>query len=186
MIEEQKRRQIIDLVKREVVPAIGCTEPIAVALCVAKARETLGIVPERITVFLSANMLKNAMGVGIPGTGMVGLPIAVALGAIVGKSSYELEVLRDVDADAVEKGKRYIDEGRVDVKLKDGTCDKLYIETIAQHTARTARCVIAGGHTHFTRIELDGVTLLDDSATQHGQENGEEEELCLRDRKSVV
>lgn len=180
MIEEQKRRQIIDLVKREVVPAIGCTEPIAVALCVAKARETLGIVPERITVFLSANMLKNAMGVGIPGTGMVGLPIAVALGAIVGKSSYELEVLRDVDADAVEKGKRYIDEGRVDVKLKDGTCDKLYIETIAQHTAHTARCVIAGGHTHFTRIELDGVTLLDDSATQHGQENGEEEELCLR------
>ena len=106
MIEEQKRRQIIDLVKREVVPAIGCTEPIAVALCVAKARETLGIVPERITVFLSANMLKNAMGVGIPGTGMVGLPIAVALGAIVGKSSYELEVLRDVDTDAVEKGKR--------------------------------------------------------------------------------
>ena len=75
---ESERRQIIELIKREVIPAIGCTEPIAVALCVAKAAETLGIRPEKIEVLLSANILKNAMGVGIPGTGMVGLPIAVA------------------------------------------------------------------------------------------------------------
>ena len=77
---ESERRQIIELIKKEVIPAIGCTEPIAVALCVAKAAETLGVKPEKIDVLLSANILKNAMGVGIPGTGMVGLPIAVALG----------------------------------------------------------------------------------------------------------
>ena len=76
---ESERRQIIELIKKEVIPAIGCTEPIAVALCVAKAAETLGAKPEKIEVLLSANILKNAMGVGIPGTGMVGLPIAVAL-----------------------------------------------------------------------------------------------------------
>ena len=86
---ESERRQIIELIKREVIPAIGCTEPIAVALCVAKAAETLGMRPEKIEVLLSANILKNAMGVGIPGTGMVGLPIAVALGALIGKSEYQ-------------------------------------------------------------------------------------------------
>ena len=99
---ESERRQIIELIKREVIPAIGCTEPIAVALCVAKAAETLGIRPEKIEVLLSANILKNAMGVGIPGTGMVGLPIAVALGALIGKSEYQLEVLKDCTPEAVE------------------------------------------------------------------------------------
>ena len=82
MITETERKRIIDLIHQEVVPAIGCTEPIAVALCVAKATETLGTKPEKRNVLLSANILKNAMGVGIPGTGMIGLPIAIALGAL--------------------------------------------------------------------------------------------------------
>jgi len=100
---ESERKQIIDLIKKEVIPAIGCTEPIAVALCVAKAAETLGMKPEKIEVLLSANILKNAMGVGIPGTDMVGLPIAVALGALIGRSEYQLEVLRDCTPEAVEQ-----------------------------------------------------------------------------------
>ena len=78
---ESERRQIIELIKKEVIPAIGCTEPIAVALAAAKAAEVLGRKPEKIEVYLSANILKNAMGVGIPGTGMVGLPIAIASGS---------------------------------------------------------------------------------------------------------
>ena len=86
MFTPAERKAIISLIKREVVPAIGCTEPMAVALCTARAREVLGILPEHIDVRLSANILKNAMGVGIPGTGMIGLPIAVALGAIIGLS----------------------------------------------------------------------------------------------------
>ena len=93
----EERKEIIALMNREIIPAIGCTEPIAVALCVAKATETLGTRPEHIEARLSANVLKNAMGVGIPGTGMTGLPIAMALGALVGKSEYELEVLKDAD-----------------------------------------------------------------------------------------
>lgn len=105
IIAKPEREQIIALIKREVVPAIGCTEPIAVALCVAKATETLGCHPENIKVFLSANILKNAMGVGIPGTDMIGLPIAVALGALIGKSEYQLEVLKDSNPEAVEAGK---------------------------------------------------------------------------------
>ena len=107
-MEKFLREQIIDLVKSEVVPAVGCTEPIAVALCVAKAAEVLGTSPEQIDVLLSANILKNAMGVGIPGTGMIGLPIAVALGALIGKSVYGLEVLKDVTDEAVSAVAQYL------------------------------------------------------------------------------
>ena len=96
--------QILDLIHREVIPAIGCTEPVAVALASAKAAEILNKKADRIDVFLSANILKNAMGVGIPGTGMVGLPIAIALGSLIGKSEYGLEVLRDLTPSALEEG----------------------------------------------------------------------------------
>lgn len=160
MIEAEKRKSIIDLVKREVVPAMGCTEPIAVALCVAKATEVLGNTPEKINVYLSANMLKNAMGVGIPGTGMVGLPIAVALGALVGKSEYQLEVLRDVTPEAVEHGKAYIAENRVSVDLKNGECDKLYIEANVETCGDKSKVVISGGHTNFVHIEKNGEVIL--------------------------
>ena len=88
MFSPNERAKIIALINREVVPAIGCTEPIAVALCTARAAELLDTQPEKIEVRLSANILKNAMGVGIPGTGMIGLPIAVALGALVGRSEW--------------------------------------------------------------------------------------------------
>ena len=98
------KTQIIDLIHREVIPAIGCTEPIAVALAAAKAAEVLGRKPEKIEVYLSANILKNAMGVGIPGTGMVGLPIAIALGSIIGKSAYGLEVLKDLTPEGLKEG----------------------------------------------------------------------------------
>lgn len=157
MMEPKERRRIIDLVRREVVPAIGCTEPIAVALCVAKACETLGARPDHIAVSLSANILKNAMGVGIPGTGMVGLPIAVALGALCGHSSYGLEVLADVTPQLVEQGKAYIAEGRIDIGMKDGECDKLYIEIHAEADGHEACAIIQGGHTTFTHVSLDGV-----------------------------
>ena len=78
LLEKTERQRIINLVRQQVVPAVGCTEPVCVALCVAKAAETLGTAPQQVDVYLSANILKNAMGGGIPGTGMVGLPIAVA------------------------------------------------------------------------------------------------------------
>ena len=102
----QEQSQIIRLIRQEVVPAIGCTEPVAVALAAAKAKEMLGTVPDKIFVNLSTNMLKNTMGVGIPGTGMYGLPIAVALGVLIGKSEYQLEVLKDTRPESVAKAKK--------------------------------------------------------------------------------
>lgn len=121
MIDKQTRDAIIALVHQEVVPAIGCTEPMCVALCTARATEKLGQKPERIEARLSGNILKNAMGVGIPGTGMIGLPIAIALGALIGKSEYQLEVLKDLTPEALEAGKQYVAEKRIDIQQKKGS-----------------------------------------------------------------
>ncbi len=162
MLSRPERQQIIDLIRREVVPAIGCTEPVAVALCTARTAESLGVLPEKIAVRLSANVLKNAMGVGIPGTGMIGLPIAVALGALVGRSEYGLEVLRDVTPEAVEHGKRYIDRKRISIALKEGIAEKLYIEVEAEAAGHRAVAVIAGGHTRFVYAACDGRVELDE------------------------
>lgn len=174
MLPVSERKQIIDLIHREVIPAIGCTEPIAVALCVARATETLGSVPERIAVRLSANILKNAMGVGIPGTGMIGLPIAVALGALIGRSEYQLEVLRDVTPEAVERGRQMIDQKRISIALKEGIAEKLYIEAEVEAAGHKALAVIAGGHTTFVYVERDGEVLLDRRrAAASDEEEGE-------------
>ena len=148
------KEEIIALIKREVIPAMGCTEPMAVSLCTAMAAEELGMQPEEIDVLLSANILKNAMGVGIPGTGMVGLPIAVALGALIGKSDYQPEVLRDVTPDDVQRGKTFIDEGRIHIALKEnipevmGYDEKLYIEVTCKAAGKQATSIIAREHTH--------------------------------------
>lgn len=180
MLSSECRKEIIDLINREVVPAMGCTEPVAVSLCTAKAVETLGAEPEEIVVYLSPNVLKNAMGVGIPGTGMIGLPIAIALGAIVGKSEYQLEVLRDVNPEAVEKGRKMIDEGRVKVDVKKGDCETLYIEVEALAAGHKATAVIAGAHTNFVYIVKDEEVLVDNRIPASATSEAQHVELTLR------
>ena len=180
MIEEKTREQIIALMKREVVPAVGCTEPMAVALCVSRATEALGCRPEKITALLSANILKNAMGVGIPGTGMIGLPIAIALGALIGKSEYQLEVIKDVRPEAIEQGKRYIDEGRIDIQLKQDCCDKLYVEVLCEGGGHKSSAIIQGSHTHFISVTRDGQVLLDEQAGSSASDDSGDIALNLR------
>ena len=124
MIDKTTRQRIIALINKEVVPAMGCTEPMAVALAVAKSKEMVGTVPERIEARLSANILKNAMGVGIPGTGMIGLPIAIALGAIIGNSAYGLEVLKDITPTAIDEARRYVAANRIDIGLKEDISER--------------------------------------------------------------
>ncbi|MBO4851966.1 MAG: serine dehydratase subunit alpha family protein [Prevotella sp.] len=158
---KEERAAIIALMRREVVPAVGCTEPIAVALCVTRARELLGYEPEAVELSLSANILKNAMGVGIPGTGMVGLPIAVALGALVGRSDYQLEVLKDIDAEAVARGRRFVEEGRISIQLEEEDPDKLYIRALCRAGGHEGEAVIKGSHTTFVFLRRDDEVRLD-------------------------
>ena len=161
MISKTEREKIIALIQREVVPAIGCTEPIAVALCVAKATELLGKRPQQIKALLSANILKNAMGVGIPGTGMIGLPIAIALGALIGKSKYELEVLKDCTPADVEEGKKMIAADAIHIELKEKIQEKLYIEIHCSTDNEEATAIISGGHTNFVYLSNSQGVLMD-------------------------
>ena len=159
MVNKELRERIIALIHQEVVPAIGCTEPMCVALCTAKATEKLGCRPERIEALLSANILKNAMGVGIPGTGMIGLPIAIALGALIGKSVYQLEVLKDLTPEALEEGKRYVAENRIAIKQKENISEKLYAEIICTAGDKKATAIIAGSHTNFVDSETSQTSM---------------------------
>jgi L-cysteine desulfidase len=164
IMDTKERHNIITLVKREVVPAIGCTEPVAVALCAAKSKEILGRIPQEIRVLLSANVLKNAMGVGIPGTGgMIGLPIAVALGVLAGKSEYLLEVFKDVTPKTLVAGRKMVEDKIIDIKLKDNPSDKLYIEVLCTANGDTARAIIAGQHTNFVFSSINNSVLLDET-----------------------
>lgn len=144
-----KSSDILTLLHQEVVPAIGCTEPMCVALCVARAKEQLGCEPDAITVSVSKNIYKNAMGVGIPCTGMSGLPIAIALGATIGKSAYELEVLRDTTPEAVAYAKSYMQRVPFTITIAHDAPDMLYVHVVVSREGRTAEATIQGSHTHF-------------------------------------
>lgn len=180
MIDKSERERIIALINREVVPAIGCTEPITVALCVAKAAETLNQRPQKIQVLLSANILKNAMGVGIPGTDMIGLPIAVALGALIGKSEYQLEVLKDSTPEAVEAGKKMIEAQAIQISLKENIEEKLYIEVTCMAGEEKATAIISGGHTNFVYLSKNDSVLMDKRSGTSGETEEESVELNLK------
>lgn len=171
-MDNKTKAQIIKLIHQEVIPAIGCTEPVAVALAAAKAAETLGAKPTKIEVFLSANILKNAMGVGIPGTGMVGLPIAIALGSLIGKSAYGLEVLRDLTPDALAEGKQMIESKCIHIALKENV-DKLYIEVNCSAGEDTSKVIICHEHTNIIYVEKNGEVL-----TDLRQSRNDSEEVC--------
>ena len=141
--------QLLHLLRSEVIPAIGCTEPIAVALCVARAKELLGCEPDAITVYLSKNVYKNALAVGIPNTGMTGLPIAIALGATVGKSEYMLEVLRDATPETVAYAKDYMLRVPARIHVNYEAPSILYIHAEVRKGDQTAQATIMDEHTNF-------------------------------------
>lgn len=186
MLPKEKRESIISLIHREVVPALGCTEPAAVALCVAKATELLGTLPDQINLRLSSNILKNAMGVGIPGTGMIGLPIAVALGALIGKSEYGLEVLRDVTPEAVERGKEYIDRKGINIRLCEDAPSNLHIDVEVIHDTDRVRTIISREHTNFIYLEKNRAVIYNEPPrdSDENKETAGEKDVAL-DMKTV-
>jgi len=150
----------IHLLRRKVVPALGCTEPVAVALASAHCRELLGEIPQRITVLVSGNLYKNGMGVGVPGTGMVGLSIAAAIGAIAGDAQAGLQVLKNVQSDHVQAARALMDAVQVSVKEVD---DPLYAEVLAESGVNSARVVICHEHSHVVLRERNGVCLFQEA-----------------------
>lgn len=143
-----------DLINEEVKPATGCTEPIAIALCVANARRVLGEKVEKILLKLSPNIIKNAMGVGIPGTKEVGIFIAAALGVIMGDEEAGLEVLANVKEADVELAKDYVNRGLVQVEI-DNSESKLYICSEVFGLNHSAQVIIKDNHTNIVSIQRD-------------------------------
>mgnify|MGYP002741678913 FL=1 len=163
MLTTHQYEQIGHLIRREVVPATGCTEPAAVALTVAYAAAVLPGTVQTAEVLLSTNMLKNAMGVGIPGTGMFGIPIAIALGIVLAAPEKQLELLDSFSDEELARAKEIVAQEKISVLLKEGSnVDKLYVEVILRDEAgHTACAVLEKTHTGISALSLDGVSCLD-------------------------
>lgn len=180
-ITTSRQLEILELLHREVKPALGCTEPTAVALAVAKACELLREIdckPIEIETEISANILKNGMGVGIPGTGMVGLPIAAALACTCGKSQLGLEVLKDITPGAVEQAKMMVADKKIKIVLSK-TDKKLFIKAICKAEGHTSQVIIQDNHDSIVYASLDDQAVIDkmSEAVTHSKKNHKTESI---------
>jgi L-cysteine desulfidase len=160
-MKDQKKAFLIHLLKKEVKPALGCTEPVSVALASTKAREILGEFPQTIEVTASGNIIKNGMGVNIPGTCLAGLHFAAALGAITGNSKDELEVLKNLTKADIEKAKQFVKTNPIPLKRYEGE-EILYVQILASTKNHNVRVILSGSHTHISLIEKDKQVLFRD------------------------
>lgn len=165
-----ERQSILALLRKEVVPALGCTEPIAVALAAARAAEALGRTPERLYVEVSPNLLKNGMGVVVPGTDECGLGVAAAAGALAGKSSLGLECLRDLDPQQAQQACAMAASDAVELALPDNDI-LLYCAVTAVAGSATAKAELRDSHDNITRVWKDGVQIFgqDEAGVAAGQ-----------------
>lgn len=158
------RNLIVKVLKEEVVPAMGCTEPVAVALACAKAKELIDFDEiDRIQVFVSPNIYKNGLAVGIPNTDEVGLYIAAALGLIGGKSEKDLKVLEGIEKNDVKTAKDLLECGKLSLDIK-ATKEKIYIEVNLFTDGGSSKVVIKGKHNRFVYLEREGKAILDEKA----------------------
>jgi L-cysteine desulfidase len=153
-------QSVLEILRRQVVPALGCTEPVAVGVATARAKELLGTVPDKVHVLVSGNIYKNGMGVGIPATKSTGLPMAVALSALYCKSSNGLEIFEDIGSHEESGAKLFLQEKTVNIEVKNGT-DKLYVETSVFKGAEYAKVLICQHHDNIVLEEKNHKILLD-------------------------
>lgn len=163
--------EFLKAVKKDVAPATGCTEPISLALACAIAAKHLGKKPERVEGLVSPNLLKNGMGVTVPGTGTVGLPIAAAVGALAGDPDGGLQVLKHLSPDVVAEAKDMLARELVTVTKKD-VPNILYSEARVSNGADWCRVCIADGHTHVVLIEHNGKIIFEAEADADGADEG--------------
>lgn len=151
--------QLLNILIEDVKPAMGCTEPVAVALACAKAKELLGEEIIKHKVLVSPNVYKNGLCVGIPGTDRVGLKISVALGFIGGESKNGLRVLETITKEEVKLAEEYMDNTPISVSPAN-TKEKVYIEVLLEGKNNTSRVIIRNKHDNFVYLESNGEVLL--------------------------
>lgn len=173
-MEESRRRFYQSLLHREIAPALGCTEPAAAALTAACAAKCLGCIPEEILVRTSQYILKNAMNVGIPGIGMTGLDIAVALGVLSASPEKKLMILSGISPEKKRQAKAMTEQGKVRIELAS-TEEKIYIEVQVRAGAETAKAITAEAHKNIIYVEKnDRVCYRKERKIRKAEETAEE------------
>ena len=157
------RELYLKTLKKEVVPSEGCTEPIAIAYAASIAAEHLKGEIKEVNIYLSKNVIKNALGVGIPGTGGVGIEIAAALGISIQKSYKKLTILSNFTEDELKKAKEIVDKNIINIKQKN-THKALYIEVELLAETLKSKVIIEDTHTNVTLIECDDEIIMDNNS----------------------
>ena len=155
MIDEKYYRNYLEILKEELVPALGCTEPIAVAYAAALAKKTLGVLPEHMDVYCSGNIVKNVKSVTVPNSGgMRGIEAAAVLGAVGGNPDKKLEVLGAIRKEEQDMAAKLLEENYCICHLEEGV-ENLYIRVEAEGAGHTASVLISGKHTNIGQIKKD-------------------------------
>ena len=180
------RTNLIDILKAEVKPAVGCTEPVAVALACAKAKELLGEEVVKNKILVSPNVYKNAMCVGIPGTDRLGLKIAVAMGLVGGKSEDGLTLLEGLNEEQVRESERYVDTTQISIEPLD-TKEKVVIDVTLEGENNKSRVIIKTKHDNFVFIQQNDLVLLDqvDGYAEKAEVQTEEKKENIMDNITI-
>ncbi|HDL7797732.1 TPA: serine dehydratase subunit alpha family protein [Yersinia enterocolitica] len=161
----------INWLRKEVSPALGCTEPVAIAFAAAYAKKHLSEPCEKVTGFISANLYKNAMGVTIPGTTCSGISMVAAIGLFGGDSSKGLETLKGITENHIVQATNFVNNGSVNIIAQD-TPDFIHIDITAYGKESHCRVVIKGSHTNVVELYVnDKPVLISDKENNNEQEN---------------
>lgn len=176
-------RAFLDILKEELIPAGGCTEPIAIAYTTAVARKTLGCRPEHMDVYASGNLIKNAKGVYIPNGGELrGVDAAAILGALGGNADRMLEVLLDLPDGVLDETQALMQQNYCKVHVIQGS-EALHLIVNVQADGQTAEVELKNAHTHIVRIEKNGESVF--RAEEDGTQDGFTDHSCLTVEKIV-
>ncbi len=176
MLDPKITQDYIAILREELVPATGCTEPIAIAYCAAKLKQLLGQLPTRVNAVLSGNILKNVKSVVVPNTGgRKGIRPAIAAGLVAGDADRDLQVIADISQEQLAELDEYLQRVEIDITCADSPC-KLDIDLYAEAGSHTARVRITNHHTNIVHLERDGEVQLDlpvaDRAEEHMTDKG--------------
>lgn len=171
----------VNILREELVPALGCTEPIAIAFAGAKVREILGDMPESVVVKCSGNIIKNVKGVTVPNSnGLKGIDVAAVLGIVGGDASKNLEVLSSIKQEDIDNTKKLLETDFCKCELIENV-ENLYIIIEAKNKKSSAVIEIRNGHTNIAKIIKDGKEIFKSDDSSSSNSNTDRESLTVRD-----
>lgn len=179
MLDERIKQNFANVLKEELIPAMGCTEPISLAYAAAVARHTLGVLPQSAEVIVSGNIIKNVKSVIVPHTGgLRGIPAAVAAGFVAGNQERQLEVLSEVSEQQIADITEYLKRDVITVRQSES--DRLFEVVISAKAAgHTATVELTDGHTNISRIALDGKIIHSSDTAEEVRETADRSLLTI-------